>query len=606
MNKMRKKKTLLNRIIIGIVCTSMLLIHNSSRAMAVEESTNNVENSNTDQNSISPEMNNSIAMLNYLTVVNQEINASSNSKLYLEEVYSSLINNTSPNAVDERTQIQLGDMLDTINQYRMIDVKRERLLFIYEQNKAQALRDAVPNPLGLISSVHSSSLPKLLFSVAYMAIDAKASYDTSIASAEMEYLNDGWELDDAAMKALSNSRENLFDYMIDMVQDKKIPDDYALTEDSVDRFVKCKNYTNVSRKIQFLESNRSTYERFGDYWLVLAQCYYENGEFNKCLESIQEYEKIQAKIFRRDHNLAKMMPFAIIAAEESIENKYECNNAIKHYSELLIKNIDPEDWALRYFAAQTYLDLYSRTNDRNNIEKAYRLTLDNVNYLIDEQKKQNSTYLADVKKKTEPKGATKQEKKEIKEYNKMLTEERKTKLPPIYEPLYLNCDLLFGLANELQISENEQVRIEKILHGSSRDDSLFLIKSLNDKYYFEKKNSADSEGIELEKGVIRIPASMASDKTKITVKIGAGMSSVTADDWQVKKVERKKAGDISTFMVEYTSKKAEDAIYNDGEKIVIDINPVEGSECPSIKASFTTKKTKKLMLTSYEFERIDK
>ena len=188
----------------------------------------------------------------------------------------------------------------------------------------------------------------------------------------------------------------------------------------------------------------------------------------------------------------------------------------------------------------------------------------------------------------------------------MLTEERKTKLPPIYEPLYLNCDLLFGLANELQISENEQVRIEKILHGSSRDDSLFLNKSLNDKYYFEKKNSADSEDIELEKGVIRIPASMASDKTKITVKIGAGMSSVTADDWQVKKVERKKAGDISTFMVEYTSKKAEDAIYNDGEKIVIDINPVEGSECPSIKASFTTKKTKKLMLTSYEFERIDK
>ena len=242
---MRMNRTFINRLIIGLLCTSMFITGNISNVIAAEGSTKQDEDSSTDQSSISPEMNNSIAMLNYLTVVNQEINASSNSKLYLEEVYSSLINNTSPNAVDERTQIQLGDMLDTIDQYRMIDVKRERLLYIYEQNKAQALRDAVPNPLGLLSSVQSFSLPKLLFSVAYMAIDAKASYDTSMASAEMEYLKDGWNLDDEAMRALSNSRENLFDYMIDMVQDKKIPDDYALTEDSVDRFVKCKNYTNV-------------------------------------------------------------------------------------------------------------------------------------------------------------------------------------------------------------------------------------------------------------------------------------------------------------------------------------------------------------------------
>ena len=599
-------RTFINRLIIGLLCTSMFITGNISNVIAAEGSTKQDEDSATDQSSISPEMNNSIAMLNYLTVVNQEINASSNSKLYLEEVYSSLINNTSPNAVDERTQIQLGDMLDTIDQYRMIDVKRERLLYIYEQNKAQALRDAVPNPLGLLSSVQSFSLPKLLFSVAYMAIDAKASYDTSMASAEMEYLKDGWNLDDEAMRALSNSRENLFDYMIDMVQDKKIPDDYALTEDSVDRFVKCKNYTNVSRKIQFLESNQSTYERFGDYWLVLAQCYYENDEYDKCLESIQVYENIQAKIFRRDHNLAKMMPFAVVAAQESIDNKYECNNAIKHYVELLTNNIDPEDWALRYFAAQTYLDLYSRTNDRNNIEKAYKLTLDNVNYLIDEQKAQNSTYLADIKKKTEPKGATKEVKNEIKEYNKLLTEERKTKLPPIYEPLYLNCDLLFGLADELQISESEQVKIEKILHGSSRNDRLFLNKSLNNKYYFGKRDSSDSEEIELEKGVLRLPASMVSDKTKITAKIGVGMSAITADDWQIKKVDRKKNGDITTFIVEYTSKKAENAMYNDGEKILIEIDPIEGSGCPSIKSSFKTKKTKKLIHSSYEFERTDK
>ena len=286
------------RIIAGTLLAS-LLFTSSVDIFAVNVVAKSQGVSSADQTQISEEMNNSIAMLNYMTVVNQQINDSSNSRLYMEEVYNSLINNTSPNAIDDRTQIQLGDMLNTIDQYRMIDVKRDRLQYIYEQNKAQALRDAIPNPLGLLSAVRSFSLPQLIASVTYMAIDAKSSYDSSMASAEMEYLQGGWELDDAAMNALSISRENLFDYMIDIVQDKKIPDDYALTEDAVQKFVKCKNNPNAMRRIQFLESNKSTYERFGEYWLVLAESYYSNGDYAKCLEAIQTYEKIQAKIFRK-------------------------------------------------------------------------------------------------------------------------------------------------------------------------------------------------------------------------------------------------------------------------------------------------------------------
>ena len=169
---MENMKTVTKRIVTGVLTASVLLmcginVTNVNAASIEQEET-------TSQDSVSAEMSNSIAMLNYLTVVNQQINESSNSKLYLEDVYSSLINNTSPNAVDDRTQIQLGDMLDTIDQYRMIDVKRDRLLYVYEQNKAQALRDAVPNPLGLLSSVQSLSWPKLIASITYRATVGKA------------------------------------------------------------------------------------------------------------------------------------------------------------------------------------------------------------------------------------------------------------------------------------------------------------------------------------------------------------------------------------------------------------------------------------------------
>ena len=82
---------------------------------------------------------NSIAMLNYLATLSQEINESQNSRVFLEEAYASLINNTNPENVNEVTEYHLCSLLDVIEKYRMIAVKREQLEYLYNQNKASAL-----------------------------------------------------------------------------------------------------------------------------------------------------------------------------------------------------------------------------------------------------------------------------------------------------------------------------------------------------------------------------------------------------------------------------------------------------------------------------------
>ena len=57
---------------------------------------------------------NSIGMLNYLTMLTQEINASKNSRMFLESAYSSLVNNTYPNAVDQETEFRLEELLEQL------------------------------------------------------------------------------------------------------------------------------------------------------------------------------------------------------------------------------------------------------------------------------------------------------------------------------------------------------------------------------------------------------------------------------------------------------------------------------------------------------------
>ena len=392
---------------------------------------------------LTPQQRNAINILNYLRALAQEIRASSNNRLYLEECYSTLLNNTEPTAVDQATLDEVMSLLDTLEKYRLIAVKRERLQYIYEQNQAQAIRDAVPNPMGLLSAIGSFSLAKLAASVLYMAVDAVTSYQSSSAAADLQYLQDGWQLDDEEATALHNSRKQLFSYMINMVNTFDLQGSLALSEDLVDEFVSWKNNENVVRRIQFLEANRETYEVFGPYWLTLAESYYENEDYDKCLSAIVSYEALEMHIFRKDYDFARALPMAIVSAEYTKDDADYIIIADDYCQKILV-NTSNDDWALRYFAAQIYVGLYAKTNDEAYLRKAYDITINNVNYLVDEQRTMNITYLADVVELTAPKGETASAKKEREQYNKMLKEERKTELAPLSEPLCLtvNCSLV--------------------------------------------------------------------------------------------------------------------------------------------------------------------
>lgn len=544
---------------------------------------------------------NSIEMLNYLTTLSQEINDSKNSRLYLENTYSALINNTYPNAVDIRTQAHLEDMLDTLENYRMLSVKRDRLQYIYNQNKAKALKQAIPNPMSVLNVVVAGNPLKAAISALYLAVDSYSSYTEYVESQDLQYLQDNWSLDDEEAKELHNSRTMAFSYMLDMVRNNEIPGDLTLNEELVEDYVERKATSNVIGKIQFFESNEDSYKALGEYWLTLAQNYYENEDYSKVLYAIEQYESSETRIFRKDYDYGKTLPIAIVSAREVL-NEDEYISYATNKLQSITSNTKVSDWATQYFVVQTYMDLYSITNDKNYLEQGYEIEVNVVNELISEQQKLNKEYLADVKEIKADKNATKDEKNEIKSYNKMLKERRKTELPPISAPLELSCELLFGIADELGISDTEKNRVEKLIHNNG--EQIFLNVLLDNQVRFSKNDfSSDSYNVTYEKNKLYIPAVLLSNDSIVKVALKTSSGTTVYDDWHLDNVDRNKK-ELEDFVAEYSSVSAKKIDYSDGDTISVQIFRNDKETEPQVTFKFKAKETKKFIFTDISFERV--
>lgn len=533
-----------------------------------------------DEFGLTKQQRNSFSMLYHLAITAEEIRISKDNRLLLDEIYTSLLNDINPGAIDETTQDHLKNLRDIIKSYINISVKRDRLQYIYNQDKAATIRSAVPNPLAVLSTTNSFNWKRLVASVAYTVVDSYNNYKGANEAVDQEFLMSGWELDDEETATIQKNRERAFDYMVDIVQEYGLDGQLTLNEKAIETFAEICAIESVQQKIRRLESEERTYNLLGNYWLELADCYYETSQYRKCLDCVDKYKSLATGIYRKDYNYVQILPKAIVAAQKIYSGNDYISN-IEAFADSIIKNTDTEEWAIRYFAAQVYLDLYSRTDNRGYLEAAYNIAYDNVTILLDEQQKLNTTYLEDVKKleieepdyrfltpeeKAKAEQEYKNEQKRLKTYNNSLKKIRETELPPLYEPLVLNCDLLFGLANEMHVGYSEKANIEAILQTDK--NGVFLIKPINDRYSFSAPTANYS--IDFSKDKITIPANLLYKGVKIVVEVTDNGKVTTFNDCAVTKVERKK-DTIDSFYAQVSSKQLKNYGWTADSKITVKI-----------------------------------
>ena len=555
-----------------------------------------------DNNSLSHQQINSIVMLNYLSVLTENIMLSPNNRLILENSYSTLYNNIFPNSVDKETQTQITNLMRTINSLEMNDTKRNRIQYLYDQGQAQAMRSAIPSPMAILNVVQSDNPLKAIISVASLSLNSYAGYQSAVSAAEFQFLQSNWEIEDNEKRYLDNARIDAFNYLMDIVRDNELPGELSLNANVIDAFLEKKNSDNVYRNLQFLETNQETYKAYYGYWLFLADMYYKTGNYEKCLEAFQSYEQMNVRIFQRNHDLAEVLPSIICSAQEVLSGdeliafEEKCGKILMDNASVYVKKKgkieSKNDWVLKYFAIQTYIDLYDKTQDESYLQTSYTWTWTVIDELIDIQREKNIEYINDLVLKNEKEG-TKEEKSEAKEYNSILKDNRKVELPPVYEPLLMNCQLLFAIADELGLSSAEKEKVDKILHPDG--EKLFLSDSIDSSFWMNKKSTYDY-GVSIDKKLTSIDLCISANALGSSSIIEVIYNGIHYNDWEIKEVDRNKSKEVSQFKAIFQSESFNKAKFGNDDTIEVLIKPCEGEEAIVIK--FKVKKS--LLSTKFE------
>lgn len=407
--------------------------------------------------------------MNYVNYRSQEIIDNKSNRLELEEIKLEIRDNLTYK-VDKETQGELNDLWRKIDEYVLLSRQRSRLQYIAEQKKADAIKKAIPNPMFLISYIISNDPVKNIISIVSASTTSSLSYYSDKYQNELEILMQNWKLDDTEYKAISEQSLDLINYCQNIVRKYNYPNEKAIRQGDIERFLSYKNDTNLQRRLDnLLADNKFKDAFFTSYYILLGSTYYELAEqyeteekhnneyieklYTGCIDSFRKYQTISKnfKIYNKDIDLARFLPKVISAGKKILpKNEYiklanECINIISNETM-------QDNWDLRYFAATVAIQLadLDSVNKKKYYNFAKELLLSNIRYLSDEQEKTLNKYVLPVN--AEIPAALTDKHNDKKTYKQMIKIEenaRKTKLIPDNNALILNTELLFFIRDYL-------------------------------------------------------------------------------------------------------------------------------------------------------------
>lgn len=402
---------------------------------------------------------NEIMLMNFIGVRLEEIIRTESTVLLKDTIDLIQKGGIKFTTIDKKTQSYLQSLFDSTTDWKLEEMDRNRLLYNYSQKESRAMNAALkPNVMALLTSAVASAATKdpltAVLSIGSLVADSVSSYYGSIEQSEQDYDEGNFKLDKERLKTIEGIKKNFFDYCNDMVRENNIPESMIVYQSKAEKYGENLLDTNLSSRLKYFEDSVELFTGLPSIHLELAKCYFEKADYKKCVNEIDKYIESGVNIFNNDENLINTLPLAFAAASRYMSNSDYESYVVKNmkYAEELenllvngdIKNMLP---MFRYKNILVYMDLFSRTNKTEYLDKAYTKCKTNIIPLVREQRK-------------------------LEEQDRLT----------INELLINNLEALKALAEKKGISNNEKKELNSLIFGNS--SIIFNNYPLSEHYYF--------------------------------------------------------------------------------------------------------------------------
>lgn len=274
----------------------------------------------------------------------------------------------------------LEDFNNEISNFKSINIKRERLQYIYDQQKSMQLAALVPNALSVATIALSAKSPKqTIIAVAGTALHTATSYLQTKKNTELEQLKSQWELDDQAYNVFNNLYVGLWSHLSEMANEYGYSnEDFASTK-TISNFVKEMDelkgqHRDIITVCKRYEEELSSYPEF---WRTLAIASYELGFYQEALDYVSKYEDCYLRVFYHDPDNAHLLLIKAYCIDALEKDPVEKTLKLEKIVDEIIKDqqTSPEP-AKQYYCYFVYKDLFKYTGDESYLEKAWQILND--------------------------------------------------------------------------------------------------------------------------------------------------------------------------------------------------------------------------------------
>jgi DNA replication protein DnaD len=257
---------------------------------------------------------------------------------------------------------------------RLVDIQRERLEFLHEENQKSLLTALVPNALSIATMAITTGLKNPLgaiIGVVGTAVSSVSSYIDAKNQANLEYMQSAWELEDEENKTLLMLGNESYEHKCRIAKDLHISNELTLSTKDLEAFVDFCNEPNANTRFIKLSNLNKRLEILPDYWMELALTTYKLENYEATLSYIDKFEKIYCPIIYHDSDYAHLLMVKSDCINRlSSETKYQ---DLEKIGDLLVEHIEAKDWQGKFYTLSLYMEIYRATNDVEILKKAYSL-----------------------------------------------------------------------------------------------------------------------------------------------------------------------------------------------------------------------------------------